>query len=223
MQRNATKYEMPRDPSSPANSLVQIDPTTGIFTLVGPTGFPDVVEGDLAFNPLNGLLYGVQTGTGAGVQRKFFSIDPITGAGTTIGPTGSTGDLSALAFSPNGTLYGIDTVGNGNSILDIINPTTGQITNSMAMNVNLGTVAALTFNPTNGMAYVAAGRDFGTNILYQLDIVSGTLSPIGPVETVDGLSGLAFISVPEPSSVLLVGIGYLTFRTVKRRRRVEII
>lgn len=197
--------------STPANSLVQIDAATGSFMTIGATGFPDIVEGDLAFHPSNGLLYGLQTGTGPGVQRRFFSINPSNGEGTMIGSTGSTGDLSAMAFSPNGTLYAIDTIGNGNSQLVTIDTVTGFINSSTIMNVNLGTVAALAFNPVDGSAFVADGSDFGTNMLYQLNVLNGNLMPIGQLGTVDGLSGLTFVSVPEPSSLLLVGTGSLAF------------
>src|SRR5437016_944782 len=62
--------------SNPANSLITIDIATGTPTLVGSVGLSGIVEGDLAFNPFNGFLYGLQTGTGPGVQRNIFRIDP---------------------------------------------------------------------------------------------------------------------------------------------------
>jgi hypothetical protein len=206
--------------SSPANSLLRLDPNTGAPTLVGATGLSQIVEGDLAFNPTDGMLYGVQNGAGAGVQRQIFHINPSTGAATVIGNTGSTGDLSALAFSPNGTLFTIDTSGTGNSLLQTINPATGLITNTIAMNVNLGSAAALTFSPINGTAYVADGGDASaTDMLYSLDTLTGTLTPIGSTGLATGLSGLAFVSVPEPSSFALFGLFAIGCRFARRSRK----
>lgn len=205
----------------PMNALFRIDVGTGLPTLVGPTGLNEIVEGDLAFNPINGLLYGIQDGTGPGVQRRIFRMNPDTGIATIIGPTGSTGDLSALAFNPTGFLYSIDSTGTSNSLLHVIDPNTGLITNTMSMNVNLGSAVGMTFDPITGAAYVADGGDASaTNLLYQLDVTSGMLSAIGPTNIPTGISGLAFTPVPEPGSLCLTAIG-IAYLAVRKRHSVS--
>ena len=46
-------------PETFANSLVRINPVTGTTTVIGPTGLTGLGEGDIMYNPANGLLYGL--------------------------------------------------------------------------------------------------------------------------------------------------------------------
>ena len=191
------------------NSLVQINPTTGATTVVGAIGLlSNIVEGDLAFNPVNGNLYGVDS---SGV---FFQMNVATGAATTIGqiPSGGQGDFSALAFNAAGVLFAIDTGAVGNSILSTINPLTGGILSSVVMNVNLGGSAGLTFDYATGTAYLADGVTGGTNLLYTLNTTTGVATGIGSLGITD-MAGLAFRgptqqTVPDAgNSAFLLGLG----------------
>jgi len=201
--------------SSPANSLVQVDPATGSVTIIGSTGLSQIVEGDLAFNPLDGQLYGVQQPGGAGIQRNLFRINPSTGSATIVGSTGSIGDLSALAFNSSGILFAIDSGGTTNSSLLTINPNTGATIGSLVMNVNLGETVGMTFDPISGQGYVADGGFAGTTLLYGLDVGTGSLNPIGSTGLGEGLSGLTFVSVPEPSSFFLMSAALVVFGRMK--------
>ena len=201
--------------SSPANSLVRINPTTGVATLVGATGLSNIFEGDLAFNPLNGNLYGIQNVPTAGA-RNLFQINPTTGLATTIGSLGGSGDYSALAFNNVGVLFTIDSGVTGNSVLDTVNPLTGAVLTSVTMNVDLGSAVGLAFNPATGTAYVADG--VGTNTLYTLNPLTGVATPIGALG-VTSLAGLAFRPVPESSTGAIIGAGVLTLLGVQRVRR----
>lgn len=206
--------------STPPSSLITIDPNTGGFSVVGATGISDIVEGDLAFNPLNGMLYGVQSGTGPGVQRKMFRIDSSNGLATTIGPMGTTGDISAIAFSPGGVLYGIDSAGTSNSLMHTFDTLSGTITSTTQLNFNLGSTVGMTFDPASGLAYVADGGDASaTGLLFSLDVANSNLVPIGPTNIPGGISGLAIVGVPEPSSAILVGIVLTVKCLVCPRRR----
>lgn len=189
--------------SSPANSLVRINPLTGVVTLVGTTGLPAIVEGDLAFNPVNGMLYGVQDLGSSGIQRNLFRINPATGLGTIIGNL-AVDDISAMAFSSTGTLLAIDTGTGGpnNSHLLTIDPDTALINSNIPMNINLGGTAGMAIDPMTGSAYVADGGGVGTGFLYNLDVASGMLNPIGALGVLGGASGITFIAVPEPSSMI---------------------
>src|SRR5437660_12817234 len=55
---------------------------------------------------------------------SLYSISPTTGAATLVGATGFR-QISALAFAPNGTLYGIGRNGTGALVLLTINTATG--------------------------------------------------------------------------------------------------
>jgi hypothetical protein len=206
--------------STPANSLIHIDPSNGAVTVVGSTGLPLIVEGDLAFNPLNGFLYGVQDLGQSLTDRNLFRINALTGLATVISNLPS-GDYSALAFIGTGLLYAIDTAGNNNSYLMNINPTNGAVSILVQMNVNLGSAAGLAINPITGVAYVADGGDASgnpTNLLFTVDLATGLASSVGPTGVVGGISGLAFIAVPEPSSLFLVATAGLSF-LIRRMRQ----
>lgn len=208
--------------SSPANSLLTIEPSSGVATVVGSTGMPLIVEGDLAFHPTNGFLYGVQDLGLTMTERNFFRINSMTGASNVISNL-PLGDYSALAFNGLGALYAIDSAGNGDSLLLTIDPSSGAVTNSIQMNVNLGSAAALAIHPLTGVAYVADGGDAianPTNFLFSLNIASGSATPIGSLGIPEGLSGLSFVSIPEPSSVFFAALPIVAhlFRRAAGRR-----
>jgi hypothetical protein len=79
--------------------LFRIDVAGGPdFPAIGAVGFTDI-EG-LAFDPLTGLLFGVDSPT-----DQLITIDPATGAGTAVGGFGRNVDDLGLAFGPDGTLF----------------------------------------------------------------------------------------------------------------------
>ena len=205
------------------NSLVKINPATGAATVVGTTGLTRLFEGDLAFSPLNGNLYAVyRSDDPLNFLVYFLKINPATGAGTVVGPMNSATDpkdFSALAFNSAGILYTVETSAvSANSVLSIIDPSTGMLSSSVTMNVNLGTTAALAFDPATGTAYLADGGSAGTNMLYTLNITNGVATAIGPLGVTQGLAGLTFIEIPEPSTVgLSLSGGLLLF--VRRLKR----
>src|SRR5207244_633528 len=132
------------------NSLVKINPTTGTATVVGSTGLARLFEGDLAFNPTNGNLYGVEQNPDPNnFLLNLFQINPTTGHATVVGALNATTearDFSALAFNSAGTLFSIDTEAvSANSVLYTIDPATAARLSSVTMNVNLGETAALAF------------------------------------------------------------------------------
>ncbi|MBX7106271.1 MAG: hypothetical protein K1X57_19495 [Gemmataceae bacterium] len=200
-------FGLTSDFSIPVNSLIRIDTNTGQPITVGPTGLSGVVEGDLAFNPVNGLLYGIQDGGPLGNQRNLFQIDPVTGSATVVGSLGSTGDYSALMFGAIGILYTINSSGLGQSQLLTVDPTDGHITSSISMNVNLGSAVGLAMDPTSGIVYLADNASTlasgGTNSVYSLDLISGAATLIGPTGDSYGAAGLAVIGVPEPPTWIM--------------------
>ena len=204
---------------TPANSLVRINPTTGVSTLVGATGLSVIAEGDLAFNPLTGNLYGIQNFS-RGIN--LFQINVTTGLATTIGSLGDDGDFSTLAFNSAGVLFTVDTT---NNRLDTVNLLTGALLTSTALNINPGTVAGLAFDPTTGVAYFADGGTGGTGQLYTLNTATGAATVVGALGE-NNIAGLAFrpaaavASVPDTgSALLLLGLGAGGLFAAHRRAR----
>lgn len=193
--------------SSPANALVRINQYTGQTNLVGLTGLTQVFEGDLAFSPVTGLLYGLQDLGGVGA-RRLFRIDPATGAGQIVGDLPTSGDYSAMAFNSVGTLFVLDTSGNLPSTLLTVEPDSAMVVLTVATNLDLGTGAGMAIDPISGIAYVADGGPApAANTLFTLDVLTGTLVPVGSLNTPGGISGLSFASIPEPGSVILIACG----------------
>ncbi len=198
------------------NILFQFDKATGSATPVGFMGL-DVTEGDLDFQPSTGTLYGVQT---QGADR-LFTINAATGLATVVGTIVSGGDISAMTFADDGTLFALDT---RNELLYTLDPATAAILTTVALSDALGNAAGMDYDSQNGLLYVAdggydaQGTPTGTNILYHLDTATGLLIPHGDTGLAFGLSGLAF--VPEPGSLALLALGAcLCGRRRTRRRR----
>jgi hypothetical protein len=196
-------------PTSP-NSLVTFNPATGVAHVVGSTGLTSIFEGDLAYDPVSGKLYGCYNLRGG--QRELFTIDTQTGTATAI-TTSLPGDLSAMVCTYGGSLYALDTT--QESLLKV-NKSTGALISSQSLNLALGSTAGMTVDPYTGVCYVADGDSDGTDKLYTLDLATGVLTQVGPTGLPDGLAGLT-LPTPEPATLALLGLG--TVLLVKRRPR----
>lgn len=197
-----------------ANHLVRLDRGTGAITDIGNTGM-DVYEGGLAFDPTSGGLYGIQHGP-SDLTLNLFQIDKATGQATIIGPLSPTraADFSALAFDEGGALYVLDT---SNERLLHVDPSNAATLSSVDLSAPLGATAGMAFHPEDGSLYVADGEANATNQLYTLDVGTGQLTTVGPIDLDHGISGLTF--VPEPASGLLLITGLVVFGDRRRRGR----
>lgn len=190
------------------NLLFTINPATGFATAVGrldPSGVFQEFEGDLAFNPVTGVLWGVSTSqNGAAI----FTIDTATGLATQVSTYLAPNiDISALAFDAAGSMYALDTrypTAPGPAILLRIDPSTGAALQSWTTTTPLGSCAGMAFGP-GGILYVTDGDTGGTNKLYSFDFDAGTLATIGPTGAqgglYQGLAGLAFRATPCPADL----------------------
>jgi hypothetical protein len=206
----------------PNNSLYKISPTTGVSTLVGPTGLSQIREGDLGFDPSTGSLYGLYNLGSDGYE--FFTLNPTTGAATIIGAIGSDdlADFSGLAFDNSGQMWVVDTLyGRGPTLLKV-DKTNGNIISMQSTGLPAGTdaeaaIIGADFDPTtNDLCFVWEGN------FYRENIASGHATLIGPSGGSEE-TGLAFVRVPEPESLLLFVIGMSGIAALYRRNHLRLL
>jgi len=154
-----------------ANSLLTINPTTGVATFVATTNL-DSVRG-LAFSGA-GTLYAANDSSGTGIGLDdIYVVNTTTGAATLVGSTGYFG-IQGLAYA-NGNLYAWET-GSGSGFgegLMIVNTSTGAATD---VDVSVGgsgfEVQTICSSP-GGVLYGA--RD----ALYTISAVTGVTTLVG--------------------------------------------
>lgn len=208
------------------NSLYTLNTATGAATLVGATGMSGILEGDLAFDPSTGMLWGgYQLAT---PNANFFTINTATGASSFrfALPVGLT-DFSGMAFDSAGNLFLLNTQSGFTSLLHV-DKVTGAVIATRAL-TDSGNAALLTgsagmdFDPLTGTMYLT---DSGTKVLYSLDTSTGVLNFLrgGASLFAGAAAGLAVLPqaqvVPEPQSWMLVGLAlaWLAFYSTTRSR-----
>jgi hypothetical protein len=186
--------------------LITIDPLTGLGT-AGPAVSLDVRS--MAFSP-QGTLYAIHGPTGS--NSILYTINKVTGASTLVGDTG-VGGIQGLEFSPTGVLYGY-AVGYGSGIgagLITIDPMSG-IAHDVNPNVsgNADDIQTLAFG-SDGKLYGAREK------LFTLNVSTGVQSLVGGIGNYD-IRGIGCI-VPEPSTLIMLGMGAFSLQAYVWRRR----
>ena len=220
--------------------LASINASTGMSSVVGPTGLADCAlpSSPCGLHSANGLgkfganLYATD------FANNLYSVDPATGAATLIGATGIpavtfiphdpvAGDPNSIyiydetMFSSGGNLYiGFDT-----GILDTttftptqviapelykINPTTGAATPITAVPFGLGTITDV-----NGTPYAFS---IPTGQILTLNLTNGSTTYASDLDPNAGLIDGAVAPVPEPTSLALVGTGLAAIASYVKRR-----
>ncbi len=220
-----------------ASSLYTIDTSTGASTLIGATGFNEVVSID--FNPVTGTLYGISNDT-----QQLITINTTTGAGTAVANMTWGKNSPDMSFNSAGTLYTWSEASPDR--LNTVNLTTGATTeigpNSLStyqlgLDINSADVIYVkngdgniySINATTGAETLVVnigGFDYDnilafdpTDVLYTVDRTSSTTSDLYTIDLTTGsttligatglgrLAALAFAPSSVPEPVTLALMG----------------
>lgn len=195
------------------DALLTVNPATGAIS--SSVAIHDVTGAlvpmvSLAWDPVTKVLYGnTAVGFGSTANDVLYSIDPTTGNAAMIGTIGFN-SVFALGFDNNGTLYGIS---NNRGALITVDTSTGA--GSLVNTIQLSAAFDLAFRPEDNTMFVG---DSGTESLYTMDPTNGNVTLVGPYGGNPNLVGLAFLSVPEPGSLMLLCTGLIGVAGFTRRK-----
>jgi hypothetical protein len=173
-------------------AFATIDPTTGVGTVLGSSGFGG---GWAAALDTDGTLWTIVNGFGT---AQIATVSKTTGQATPVGsPIGT--QMIALEIAPDGTMYGI---GYGDGLLYRISKTTG-----VGTAIGLGTG----INGTMDVAFDCAGQLWATTNgdLWTVDTVTGT-SVAQPAITGVGGGGAMVMGLMFDRACRLFGTTYET-------------
>jgi hypothetical protein len=202
---------------SMGGELLTVDPATGAATVIGNA---DLSSTSVIFAGGGNGLFEFDS------QSNLYSINPATGAATLIGATGLPANNSGwdTSMSDDGTNLFV-TAGGGGAIDELyeVNATTGLATDLGSTGVSGIAGSAIVGDYLDLFQYNA-----GTDYIYSAPLGSDdfTRGPALSVQIVDGgvVLGSAtgdFSSeagTPEPSGLLLVGLGLIFFGRLRRSR-----
>ncbi len=170
-------------------------------------------EGDLGFDPVDGMLYAVNMGVGP--TTNIMRINPNNGSVTTILSEAGHGDISGIAFNSAGAGYLVDTFPNGSPVAELLSL---DVTQSPPVISDVGSLGITTLS-TLGLRF--DGSDVLHMVTMHGDFYSISTTPGSPTTTfLDHIAinpesdpgdfvGLAW--VPEPASALLLSLGAVVF------------
>jgi hypothetical protein len=211
--------------------LVTIDPATGMVTDVGATGLGGPVA-DITIDPTTGTLYGWLEPS----SDDLVILNKLTGVAMVVGNSGLDTYGSGLAANAAGTLF---FTGTGETYFDDAPPGLSNNDYGVLHTINKATglptaVAALSGDtggdlPINALAFDEDGTLYGSRIhgfgggnpatLITINTTTGAITQKG--FSVDNLDAIAFQPqvIPEPSTIMLVGVGFAALVVACRRRK----
>lgn len=147
----------------------------------------------LAYNPHDGKVWAIARD---GFRRPFIAnIDTLTGSNVFIGQTPFTGDLAAMAFDNNGTLYGLNNSGD----LVTVDLTTGETTKIGKTIDGSGWGKSLTFDRHTGELYLTDLTNDWASKIYRVNIKTGEVTLVAQLPNSLQLNGVYIVSPTAPA------------------------
>lgn len=196
--------------------LYQVNQSSGAMTpLLNPPLNHAGIEGDLAYNPIDGMFY-ASVPTGGAALDMVLQINASSGVVTPVGSF-ATDDLSGLAIDSTGAIYGIDSHGGGNAEL-IKFVWSGPILSAVSygsLGISFGSMLGMDFDGNDDLYAMSI-----TGKLYEIPTVAFSSPALrSPVQfrIDDVVTGLAWTPTPEPGSLamFLIGGAILVSRRVR--------
>jgi hypothetical protein len=204
-----------------AGFLHSINTTTGVATPIGGSGLSGTdTIGDLAWDPIGNRMLAIGTPGAAGGGARLYDINLGTGAATNLGTIGNftEGFTVSLAVRSDGGIFahGIET--------------------DAWYTIDRTTLAATQLGPIGFATNFGQGADFdNSDILFQsmLSTDGGNMSRLVTINqttgqaTVIGMLGttlsqigdIAFVPIPEPTSMVLVGLAGSAWLVRRRMKK----
>jgi len=139
-----------------------------------------------AFACVAQTIYGSAFPGDSSDPATLYTINPSNGAGTAIGSIGFA-NVSAIAFAPNGTLYGIGRNGDSDLALITINTSTGAGTQVALITSFSGNATDMAFR-SDGVLFVYSGQQR----VYTINTTTGVATQLGATGTTGGGNAIAF-------------------------------
>lgn len=172
--------------TSTSGLLLSIDPATGTVSQIASGNN----SGAIAYNPADGLVYGLSLGSSA----VLYTIDLTTGTETQVVAVNSTNFLLGMTITNDGRFLVIDAEIDGISEL---NPSTGDLTTLWVSGFTVNYGQDMAMDREENIPYWAAynADDYAAQ-LYALDLDNNTGTMIG--EFADQASGFATQTISNP-------------------------
>lgn len=226
-----------------ASNLERFNPTTGLTTLIGPTGLGDCATVTSPCGPTSGNTIGGLGGKiyATDFQNSLYGVNPATGKATLIGLSGMPGiPFVPASTNPDGTLnlYDEAIFGSGGKLYItfdafVFDPNRGTMQSVITpglYELDPATAKAALVGPTDqgigavvnvdGTLYVFSDLDLG---IYTLDAGTGKMTFTGVrFDPAAGVIQGAWAATPEPGSIALVGIGIVLVGRLWRGTRFKV-
>jgi PEP-CTERM motif len=201
-----------------ASDLIRLNPATGALlssVLIRDALGNALSIADLAVQPGTNTLFGVEGPIDRlNRQGTLYTINTTTGVATLVGNTGHF--FASIAFAPDGTLYlsSADMGPMGQDInvrLSTLNPSNAATLSFVPTEDFFG---ALGVRPTDGAIFGGTGD---AHQLFRINPATGAETLVGDTG-LNFVGDLAFVSVPEPATLALLGVGLAGLGFSRRRK-----